>query len=193
VSDMPPLDEGLSDRLGAALGQLAAGCKTASDVAGKLAKVGCKGERGDTCNDPVSDWLNQRVTIPSGCEISVGIDNAEVLTRREGDGVLIEVAVAAVPAVVASLIVAFDSEDVFPELVQVAPEDGEHFEVYACGDGPAAYDSRPFGRPGHDDAMTAAREASRSGRKHVVERVTIQGGLIRRNRIAEYRNGELVS
>jgi hypothetical protein len=177
------------DQLTAALEELAAGCKTAADVARKLHEAGCQGERGGCVVCPVTAWLARRVQVEVGEEITVCIDTAEVMTRG-AHAEQVSVGVALVPDVVASFVIAFDEEDAFPELEWQPPADGEHFEVYPCSAGPGAYDSGQFARLGHDAAMSAAKEASRAGRSYAVERVTTVDGRARRNRVAVWRGGQ---
>ena len=68
----------------------------------------------------------------------------------------------------------------------------EHFEVYPTS-GSCSFDSGPFGELGHDEAMTAAAEASaHHGPDHCVDRITVLDGRRRRNCIAEFRDGHLI-
>jgi hypothetical protein len=69
----------------------------------------------------------------------------------------------------------------------------EHFEVYPTS-GSCAFDSGTFGELGRDEAMDRAREASaHKGPDHCVDRITTVDGRRRRNLIAEFRNGQLVT
>jgi hypothetical protein len=68
----------------------------------------------------------------------------------------------------------------------------EHFEVYPTS-GSCSFDSGPFGELGHDEAMTAAAEASaHKGPDHCVDRITTVDGRRRRNAIAEFRDGQQI-
>lgn len=194
---MNGLDDALCDLLAAALGELAAGCLTPGEVAGKLHQAGCRGERDNTCGCPVAVWVTRRVRIPLGQALIVGSDNVEIVAAAEGvmtqAGMGDVLATATVPRVVAQFIGEFDHTGRWPYLEgEPVPADGEHFEVYPCGAGIGAYDTRPFGRLQLDQAMAAACEASVPGRLHAVERVTVRDGLTRRNCIAEYRDGKPV-
>ena len=112
-------DDRLCDALAAQLDQLADGCRNAEDVAAKLAKAGIKGKRSDDCGCPVSVWLARQIQPPPDWIVGAGIDIAVVLAP--GPLEMTEVAVAPVPDVIASFIVAFDDEYEFPELEAVAP------------------------------------------------------------------------
>lgn len=114
-------DKRLCDALADQLAQLAGGCATAADVAGKLAVAGVTGKRADQCGCPVVNWLYLAIQPPPEWQIRAGIDIAEVLAGDVLDG-LYPVAVAEIPNVIASFMVAFDDEREFPKLEARSPQ-----------------------------------------------------------------------
>lgn len=112
------IDDALSDQVGAELAKLASGCRTAADVARKLADAGCTGERGSCDCCPVAAWLSARISPWPGSRLCVGIDNAEILTGHGADERV--VAAAPVPQVIASFIIAFDDEGLYSNLARGA-------------------------------------------------------------------------
>jgi len=111
-------DDTLSDALAAALARLADGCRHPAAVAARLITAGCTGERGSCDCCPVAAWLAGQVTIPDGARLLAGIDNAEIITGT-GDGEQV-LAAAPVPQVIASFIVAFGEEGLYPQLARPA-------------------------------------------------------------------------
>lgn len=112
------IDDELSDQLAAALDDLAGGCRTSAGIARKLASAGSAGERGSSDCCPVVGWLTSRMTIPDGARLLVALDNAEIITG-EGDDEQV-LAAAPVPQVIASFIIAFDDEGLYPEVARAA-------------------------------------------------------------------------
>lgn len=183
--------------LKAALAELAEGCTKPADVARRLAEAGCKGTRDDCFGCPIAVWLLRKLAGP-GLKVTVAEETvratwgapATSATRAvpeyESD-VSVEL-----PPVLTLFVMALDEQGMFPELdaagTSKPPDDG-HFEVYPVS-GSCAFDRKPHGHLGREEAMDAAQAASRVGPGHCVEQVTASGTRIP---VAEYRNGNRVS
>jgi len=193
---MPSLAKHRRAELEAALAALAVGCTTAGDVAERLVAADCKGNRRDFCECPVAVWLHTKLPGPH-LTITVGPDDVEAQWESEETYADItelpvyDVSVSAdLPRVVAAFIEALDDRALFPELDR-APTDSEYYEVYPTV-GSCALNRDYHGRLRHDDAYEKARIGSSHGPAHCIDRVTTTGGQRRRNRVAEYRSGELI-